>query len=148
MTNRGVWQRRADEGSAAVEMALLVPVLTMILLGAIDFGRVFYAYITVSSAAHEAAVYAGRHFAPTVDVTPNALATVIAGESKGFLKVGTAPNGNTTVTGPTLVTDYYEVPLVQVQVTYSFRPMTPIPLKGPVPVSVTAASPMPGRVKS
>lgn len=135
-----------SDGNAAVEMALLLPVLSMILLGAIDFGRVFFAYITVSSAAHEAALFSGRYYAPNVDVTPGALATVITNESRGFLQVVSGSTGNTTVNGPTLVTDYAKVPLVQVRVTYSFRPFTPIPMAGPIPVSVTATSPMPGQV--
>ncbi len=140
---RSIVGDRGTAGNAAVEMALLLPVLTMVLLGAIDFGRVFFAYITVSSAAHEAAVFAGGS---TYGVTTNALATVVSAESKGFLKVGAAPSGNTTVVGPTVVPDPTKVPTVQVEVTYNFQPVTPIPLKGPIPVRVTASSPTSGQV--
>jgi Flp pilus assembly protein TadG len=42
----------ADEGAALVEMALVSPLLLMLALGAGDFGRVMYASIVLSHAAH------------------------------------------------------------------------------------------------
>jgi Flp pilus assembly protein TadG len=44
-----------DQGSAAVEFALVLPVLVLILFGIIDFGRMLNARITLSQAAHEGA---------------------------------------------------------------------------------------------
>lgn len=135
-------RRRAERGIAAVEMAILLPVLLLLLAGALDFGRSMHAYVTVSSAAHEAAVYAGRFYAPTSAVTTSALAGVLSSESRGMLAVPT----NTTVTGPTLATDATKVPMVQVHVTYTFQPWTLIPFTGTLPITVTASAPLPGQV--
>jgi Flp pilus assembly protein TadG len=138
-------------------MAILTPVLVMIVLGAIDFGRAFYAYIAASSAAHEAAVYASRF--PGADTTTNALATVVSAESSGFLVVGPTPtpggpaankplttSGNTVLIGPVVVADATKVPMAQVQVTYAFQPISPIPVRGPIAVSAVSAAPMTGDV--
>lgn len=44
-----------EQGAVAVEFALLLPVLLVILLGIIEFGRVYNAQITVTQAAREGA---------------------------------------------------------------------------------------------
>ncbi|WP_024475597.1 TadE/TadG family type IV pilus assembly protein [Arthrobacter sp. CAL618] len=44
---------RSEAGAAAVEFALVVPLLLIILLGIVEFGRVFNAQIQVTSAARE-----------------------------------------------------------------------------------------------
>lgn len=44
-------------GAAAVELALVLPVLVLILLGAIDFGRFGHSAITVANAARTGAAY-------------------------------------------------------------------------------------------
>lgn len=50
--------RRRQSGSAAVEMALITPVLLILLAGIIDFSRAFYEEIALSSAVAAAAQYA------------------------------------------------------------------------------------------
>lgn len=52
---------KAQRGQSLVELALLVPVLILILIGIIDFGRVFNAYITITNAAREGARYGAMH---------------------------------------------------------------------------------------
>jgi Flp pilus assembly protein TadG len=47
-----------------VEFALILPVMILLLLGAIDFGRLFFTYIQVTNAAREAAAFAAAD--PTV----------------------------------------------------------------------------------
>jgi Flp pilus assembly protein TadG len=47
-----------EEGSALVELALSLPMLCFMLLGAAEFAKLSYAAIEVSNAAHSAAVYA------------------------------------------------------------------------------------------
>ena len=51
---------REEAGSAMVETSLSVSFLLLILLGAVEFGRVAYASIVVSNAAHAAAQYAAQ----------------------------------------------------------------------------------------
>jgi Flp pilus assembly protein TadG len=55
--------RRRSRGQAFVEFALLLPVMLLILLVAVDFGRLFFSYIQVNNAAREAASYAAIHAA-------------------------------------------------------------------------------------
>lgn len=57
--SRGVARRR-KLGQGLVELALVLPLLLVILLGALDLGRVFYAYAAISNAAYEAARQAAR----------------------------------------------------------------------------------------
>ena len=45
--------RASERGAAAVEFALLVPILIMILLGTMEFGRAYSAQSTLSNAARE-----------------------------------------------------------------------------------------------
>ena len=47
--------RRSDRGAVAVEFALLLPVLVLLVFGIIDFGRILNAQITVTQAAREGA---------------------------------------------------------------------------------------------
>jgi Flp pilus assembly protein TadG len=47
-----------SRGQAFVEFALILPVLLLILLAAIDFGRVLFSWIEVTNAAREGAAYA------------------------------------------------------------------------------------------
>lgn len=50
---RGLHKGRLDRGAAAVEMALVLPLLLFVLMAMIDFGRAFNAQIQVSQAARE-----------------------------------------------------------------------------------------------
>ncbi len=61
ISKRDKWSktlRSAEEGSALVELALSVPLLLLMLLGAAEFARVAYAAIEVTNAAHSAVMYA------------------------------------------------------------------------------------------
>ena len=46
-------ERERDRGAAAVEMALVLPILVLVVLGIIDFGRVFSAQQTLTFASRE-----------------------------------------------------------------------------------------------
>ena len=46
-------RRRGQRGAAAVEFALVVPVLLILVMGIIEFGRAYYVQTTISSAARE-----------------------------------------------------------------------------------------------
>ncbi|HLL69367.1 MAG TPA: TadE/TadG family type IV pilus assembly protein [Micromonosporaceae bacterium] len=52
---RGRRRGRGDRGAAAVELALTLPLLLLIVCGIIDFGRMFNAQITLTEAAREGA---------------------------------------------------------------------------------------------
>jgi Flp pilus assembly protein TadG len=50
--------RRRDHGAAAVELAIVLPLLLLLVCGIIDFGRLLNAQITLSAAAREGARWA------------------------------------------------------------------------------------------
>lgn len=54
----GERERRRSGGQALVELALLLPVLTMLLLGGLDLGRAYYFYSGVANASRVGAQYA------------------------------------------------------------------------------------------
>lgn len=55
------WLRKRSEGQALVEFALVLPMLMLLLIGAVDFGRAMYAVITVNNAAFHSALWAANH---------------------------------------------------------------------------------------
>jgi len=57
---------RGEHGASLLELALLLPLFLLLILGAVDFGRAFYLSIEVAGAARAAAVYGARN--PT-DIT-------------------------------------------------------------------------------
>jgi len=61
--------RRNTEGAAAVEFALLLPLLILILMAIVEYGYVFYVDVTVVNAARE-----GARAAVTVELPEDAKA--------------------------------------------------------------------------
>lgn len=72
-------RERRDHGAAMLEMALILPILLMLLMGIIEFGRAYNTMISIQSAAREGARElalrhpdrvdaAVRNAAPSVDI--------------------------------------------------------------------------------
>jgi len=49
--------REGERGQSLVEFALMLPILLLLLLGAIDLGRAFHSSISITNAAREGAFY-------------------------------------------------------------------------------------------
>ncbi len=56
-----------QSGGALIELALLIPMFTVILLGAAEFGRLAYADIEVSNAARAGVAYGSQNHATASD---------------------------------------------------------------------------------
>ena len=56
-----------SRGQALVETAILLPILLILLLGAIDFGRLFFGYVNLHQAVRIGANYAATHADMTAD---------------------------------------------------------------------------------
>ncbi len=92
---RGSQQRRfqrAERGAAAIEFALVLPLLVMLLMGTVTGGMTYYQKISMADAAREAA-----RFGATADVakTPNWASTVrtrAVTAATGVLDPAPAPN--------------------------------------------------------
>jgi len=51
---------KKERGQSMVELALALPLIILLLMGLIDFGRAFYIVVALNDAASEGAVYAGH----------------------------------------------------------------------------------------
>lgn len=114
MTLRPPGNGARDRGSVAVEFALLLPVLLLIVFGIIDFGRALNAQITLTQAAREGARLASLGDT-TAQVTSRATAaaTGLSGVSVAVVSAcatGAAAQGLSA----------------EVQVSYTFSFVTPI----------------------
>lgn len=76
MTNKKLYRsgfvrqiRHANAGQSLVETAILVPLLTLILVGAAELGRVAYAAVEVSNAARAGAAYGAQNGGTASDTT-------------------------------------------------------------------------------
>ena len=136
-------RRRLERGNSAVELALILPLLLMLTLGAVDFGRLFYAYIAVSNAAHQAATYAARPNGAGLSATGvTTLQTVISNETNGFLTfTGANANATLNLSDVTEVTGT-KIVMRRIRLVHSFRPVSPIPLAGPIQVAAAAVVPV------
>ncbi|WP_416416623.1 TadE/TadG family type IV pilus assembly protein [Paenarthrobacter aromaticivorans] len=54
--------RKKERGAVAVEMAILLPLLLLILVGIIEFGRVLNVQVSLTQAAREGARYAAVNY--------------------------------------------------------------------------------------
>lgn len=102
-------RRRAarDRGAAAVEAALVLPLLLMLVFGIIDFGRMLNAQITVTEAAREGARAASLGSSTEAQARVDKVATNLG--TVNTVPVGECPNDE----------------VVEVDVTYDFRFVTP-----------------------
>ncbi len=60
---RGRPIRKEERGEALIEFVLLAPILILLLLGLVDFGRLFDAWLVTTNAAREGARYASIYAA-------------------------------------------------------------------------------------
>ena len=75
---------RSRRGGAAVELAVLFPIILLILIGIVDYGRVFYTWVQVSNAARAGAEWGGQDFS-----TENDTATMTAVAKADGVDAGT-----------------------------------------------------------
>jgi len=102
---------RSDSGEALVEMALVLPILLVLSLGMLDFGRAFHAKSLLDQAAREGARVA---VVPPMDVAV-AQARVQAVLVSGGIT--TAPTATVSALSPDN--------MITVTVTYNFQFVTP-----------------------
>jgi Flp pilus assembly protein TadG len=146
MNRRARSQRGKEEGSAAIEASLVLPVLLLFIIGSVEFGRALWMYHTMLLAVEEGGRYA-----------------MVYGESPSLLSSASCPNV-TTVTlqncavarANTYLTAYYGGTGVSVtssedsstpanmtiSATYSFNFITPVLLPfGPITLTSTVTVP-------
>ena len=83
------WRREGERGTAILEMALLLPVLLLVVLGTIDFGRAVYVHNALANAARDGARFA------SVDPTNTTCIKTLAERNSSLANLG---NSDVTVT--------------------------------------------------
>jgi Flp pilus assembly protein TadG len=79
-----------DRGAAAVELALVLPLLLVLLFGIVDFGRMLNAQIVLTEAAREGARAAAMGYNPAARITRAAGTTTVTRST-----VTSCPGGDT-----------------------------------------------------
>jgi Flp pilus assembly protein TadG len=104
---------RSDSGAAAVEFALLAPLLLLLVFGLVDFSRGFNAQVTVTHAAREGVrVQAlGGTPAEVTTTTQNAAAPVTVAVTPGACNAGqpTSVTATTQFTYVTPISDFMQM---------------------------------------
>ena len=75
-------KRRYLQGQSLVEMALVIPILLVLVISALEFGRLFYTKIVITNAAREGAYYLSTHQTDYNMVMGTAPNTVIAAQAE------------------------------------------------------------------
>jgi len=111
---------RGQRGAAAAEFALVLPLFLLLVVGAIDFGRAFWAKNTLANVAREATRYAAVRSIKSKDpATPEK----IEGKVYGV----TAPlNPDEVHVSTTWIPSNSPGATVQVDVSYTFQPILPL----------------------
>ncbi|MEW1820188.1 TadE/TadG family type IV pilus assembly protein [Arthrobacter sp. NPDC080031] len=95
--------KQKERGAVAVELAIVLPLLLLILMGIIEFGRVLNVQVSLTEAAREGARYAAIHYADSnPDVTGAAQNAAPSLNGLGMTVTNNAsscaPGSNVTVT--------------------------------------------------
>ena len=108
MTRRVAAPDAPDHGAAAVELALVLPLLLLLVFGIIDFGRMLNTQITLTEAAREGARAAALGHDPAQRVARTANGTAVDGTTVTSCP-GDDPRADAVVT-----------------LTHEFAPVTPL----------------------
>src|SRR5262245_47588887 len=74
--------RSQERGQSLIEFAMVLPILLLLAIGTIEFGRAYYQYNTLSKAVRQAARYMSTHGYTTAE-RDNAFRMAIYGNADG-----------------------------------------------------------------
>ena len=114
-------RNRGDRGQALVELALIVPILIIIMLGVVDYGRVYFAYISVTNGARIGADYAASGPSEAADTA--AIKAAALGDTTNLLNQSATNPDVTVVTA----NDSQGALYADVTMTYTFTTLFPWP---------------------
>ncbi len=112
---------RGKRGQSLVEFALIAPVLIILMLGTIDYGRVYFAYVSVTNGARN-----GAHFASdssTAAQDTDGIRTAVLGDTSDLLDTSSENPAVVVATG----TDSQGRLYADVTVSYTFSTIFPWP---------------------
>jgi Flp pilus assembly protein TadG len=115
-----VKRRRARRGAAAAEFAMLLPLMVLIILGCVDFGRFAYDLIAVTNAARAGASYGimNNFSSSTLAAWKSSVTTAATSEMSGQDDYHA---NNLTVSVPDPTTDANGLKRMSITVSYQFQ---------------------------
>lgn len=125
---------RNDRGAAMVEFAFVLPIILLLFLGMIDFGRALFLYNNLANAAREGARFGAAKVLP--QPTKQEVEDYANARIKEFSGNANAPAlaVATIAVGSNLPDQKITVDIAN----YPFTPITPLPMLNPMTLSVKA----------
>ena len=80
---------QGERGTALVELAVVMPLVVLLLVGAIDFARVFYTALAVTQAARAGAEYGALYGASSTNASALSAAMILAAQNAVQSDIGT-----------------------------------------------------------
>ena len=128
---RLLYRFRRDDGTQLVELSLVIPMLMLIFVGSIDFGRAYFVRMEVDSAAEAAALYGIQNPADSSGIRAAALLdspdlpNLTATSTYGY----ECPDGtfDTSHTAPPPTCSAGTVLYLEVDTTATYKPIIPYP---------------------
>ena len=126
-------RHRSRSGAAALELAIVLPLLALLLVIVVDFCRVFYYSVTLSNCARNGALYASDPYSALASTYTSVQAAAVADASNlnplpnvtyGY---GTSATGPFTQAAPSLDAAGNATGYVSVTVTWQFKTVTNFP---------------------
>jgi Flp pilus assembly protein TadG len=112
---------KSSRGQSMVEFAVILPVLLLLVMGAVDFGRAYFAYVSVTNGARNGAQYASQ--SPVAAEDADAIREAVLADTSDLL--------NTSETNPevsiTTGTDGRGGLYADVTVSYTYGTIFPWP---------------------
>ncbi|MGG2025715.1 TadE/TadG family type IV pilus assembly protein [Gottfriedia sp. S16(2024)] len=117
---------KSEKGQSLVEFALVVPVLILLLFGILDFGRVYYTYLTLDHAGREAARTAsiGKDDATIKGVAISDAAGIKLTSDKITISPGTRSSGDNVTVTITYPVDFLTPVIGQIVGTFNIKNTT------------------------
>ena len=125
---------RLERAQGVVEMALVMPIFILLVMGVVDFGMGLRAYVTVNNSSREGARYA--IVCPSI-LDDDAVKARVANYSNGLVTTG-----NVYVTWQTPSQRCKSGDSVKVEATTNYQFITPLGAFLPGPLRLTASSTM------
>ena len=102
---------KENTGQSVVELALVLPLIFFLLLGVVEFGRMFHAYLVITQGSREGARLAVVGESDTVIMSRIDEATASLKSTK--MKIAINPGGTDRIRGvPVHVTVHYDLDLI------------------------------------
>lgn len=105
---------KSNKGQALVEMAFVLPILLLVLMGIVEFGRILNSYLIITNASREGARYSAIHSTNTQITSVIGSLTATLDQSK--LKITITPSEANRITGSS----------AEVRIDYDIDIITPI----------------------